>query len=450
MDSPIFAAFIPRDSSSASDSILAVFKTGEIFLLPVDNDRLNYRMFPFKDAAPWYNPLIESGLDDANFLREIFERDHVVYNASADPVCVASFQPPEDFTQVEVEFSNNFLIVKGAMYKNCLSIIVYTLSNSTLTRILIEPMIAVADITYCSYFSSLLVVPRASSTAIALIPSIDPAPPGFRHRLLKDVIFAGAHLKRTVHVSASGIMKWHAVSWSDDLCPSIIWWRFSPPGEEERSWEAVVCDIMTECFISHLKLDEKSNRIGFIMERNDEIAICVWDFSEDTIKQFNLGIDGIGEIIAAGWIRSATSSEMIYAVSAKTGYYEHQRDKIIRWENPLYTLNTVCSDSSGDRFFFSATGELRTVLAADFYEGLTIESVKVKKLPQLPLTENRVIGDCDSLSCLHLYRCRNCRRPLLFPLVATSQDSPTISTCYCGPECQRANWPAFCAIYQDI
>ena len=450
MENPIFAAFIPRESAPASDSVLAVFKSGEIFMIPIDNDRRNYHVSPFKDVEPWYTPTVASGIEEGNFLREIFEKDHVVYMAFADPVCIGSFTPPSDFTQIEVEYSHQYLIVKGAIYKKCLSIIVYRLKGGVLTRVLTEPMIGVSDITYCNYFSSLLIVPRTSCTSVAMIPSIEPAPSGFKHRLLKDLIFAGAHLKRTVHISAAGMMKWSAVSWSDDVCPTLIWWHFSPPSEEERTWEAVVCDVMTECFIYNVKIDEKSNRIGFLMEKDDETAVCVWEFVDDEIKQYNLVIDGLGEVLAAKWIRSAMSSEMVYAVSAKSGYYEHERDKITRWENPLYTLNAVCSDNSGDRFFFGSSGELRTVRLEDFYQGLTIESVKVKKLPQLPLVINHSLGDCDSLSCLHLYRCANCRRPLLFPLVAASQDGHNISACYCGPDCEREGWPTYCAVYQDV
>jgi hypothetical protein len=140
---------------------------------------------------------------------------------------------------------------------------------------------------------------------------------------------------------------------------------------------------------------------------------------------------------------------MVYAVTAKTGYYEHERDKVMCCPKFPYALSELCTGETGDRFFFGPEGEMRIILAADFYEGREITYAKSRALPQVPLIKNYTCGDCDSLSCLHMYRCSNCRRPLLYPLVSTNQEAG-VKTCYCSPECQAGHWPKFVATRQPV
>lgn len=244
-------------------------------------------------------------------------------------------------------------------------------------------------------------------------------------------------------------MKWHAVTWSDDPCPVLIWWGFSTPSDQEKSWEAEICSVLSQCFIHDVQIDENSNRIGFLMERNGETAICMWEFVDGEIKQYNYIVHGIGKIISARWTHAITSAETLYAVSADTGYYEHQREKVMLWDDPKFTLNTVCRDRDDNALYFGRDAELRIITPNEFYEGMAIENAKIKKLPPLPMTRSHVTGVCDTLSCLHLYRCGNCNRPLLYPLVSSS-DSQGLENCYCSAECQAEQWPLFYAIHTDL
>jgi hypothetical protein len=243
-------------------------------------------------------------------------------------------------------------------------------------------------------------------------------------------------------------MKWHAVSWSDDISPCLILWRFSPPAEPEKEWEALVVEFLSPSFIFNLELDRGSNRLGFILQTpNDETFICVWNIETKSVFQYNMLVKGLSGISCSKWVQSISSSEMVYAVSAETGYYEHRKDKVIRWEDPLYRLSDMCSDDFNNKFFFGDQGELRMLAVADFYESVKESDAEFKVGAHFPVMKHKVHGNSEWKACLHLHRCANCARPLIFPLISKGAD---LENCYCSTECQAAHWPTFVATHGGL
>jgi hypothetical protein len=446
--SPVFAELIVPDNPSDPAAVLTVFKTGEVFWIPIDKDPEIYRSSPCGNAKTRYSSVTASISRESDDFRKRFGRDHVCFHSKIHPHCITTFRPCPGFEfKIEYESQRRFLIVQGLLYKKLPSICVFEFVNRSLTPIYTESLLSVADVSYCTYFQSLIFVPRASATAVCLIPILSPPPAKYEHRLIPEVCFAGSNLKRTVHISAGGRTRWHAVSWSDETCPTIIFWHFSPPGEVgKRSWECFVCDLVIPCFIYNLSIHPSKSQIGFLMEINGETAICVWQIEKRQISQYNIIVEGIEGITASRWIISTESSDVVYAVSAKTGYYEHRKDVVMQWRNPLFDLATVTRDSNGYRYFFGESGELRVIGPSEFFEGYEVENAKTRTIAPIALFRHYMTGDCDVLSCMHLHRCGHCRRPLLYPLVSTGSDGLTM--CYCSPSCQEEHWSAFGAIHQ--
>lgn len=472
---PIFSDFLKNiNDPPYSDAIIAVFISGDVFLIPIDDNRNSYLVNPFPEIEKWFDPTIKTNTAEADILRKFFNVPHIGHSSSIQLHCIGSIKFCDKIEPVRIEFTNdgsNYLIVYGILYKNVPSIGVYKITSNVMTLVYTDSLLAISDITYSSYYKSFIFIPRLSNTSIGIL-SIPESPQKYKPRIIPEIIFAGSHLKRTVHLCPAGSHKWQVLSWSDEICPSIITWHFSPPGEPEKLWSAQVINILVPCFIQFLSYDMTSDRLGFIIQEppsdnnnnennnlndndteNDKntssAIICVWDLEKKHIEQYNLLVPNIDKIFSAKWARSVVSSEVVFTVSTSTGYYEHQKNQVMRWANPIGRATNFLYDESGNRFYFSEQGELKIVTAPIFYEQTNLEKVDSQKVAPYPIVHNFMNGECDSLSCLHMYRCAGCKRPLLYPLVSKSPEYH-LENCYCCTECQLTHWPSFVAVNQPF
>jgi hypothetical protein len=442
---PVFSELIESKAADEPNAILTVFETGEVFWIPLDKDPEVYRTGPTRELKSLYSNLFASLSRTSDDFLKRFSGDHVCFHSKLDPLCIEIFVPCQGFPfKVEFEPQRSLLIIQGILQKQLPSIGVFEVAKNGLSQIFVESLVSISDICYCSYFQSLLFIPRGSPTPVCLIPVLTVPPETCGHRVIPEICFAGSHLKRTVHISGGGRTRWHAVSWSDDMSPTIILWHFSPPKESEKRWEAIICDFYLSCFVYHVTMHPSKSQIGFLMELNGETVICVWQIEKRQIMQWNLAVQGIEQISSARWVISTESSDVVFAVSAKSGYYEHRRDVVVRWDKPIFDLATVSRDGNGRRYFFGKSGELRMIGPSEFFEGYEVCNAVIRVLPQIPLMKNYMEGDCDVMSCMHMHRCAECRRPLLYPLVSKSDDG--LTNCYCSPACQAMHWPQFLAI----
>lgn len=469
---PIFGDFLKHiDSPPHSDAIIAVFHSGQVFLIPIDDNRDNYLVNPFAEIRQWFEPTIKADTPEAALLRRFFNVPHIGHSTCIRPRCIGSLQLCRKIEMIRIEFTNdgsNFLIVYGIIDKNVPSIGVYKITSDCMTLIYTDSLLAISDFTYSSYYKSFIFIPRLSNTSIGIL-SIPNSPPKYKPRVIPEIVFAGSHLKRTVHLCPAGCHKWQVLSWSDDICPSIIAWHFSPPGEPEKLWTAQVINLLIPCFIQFLSYDTKTDKLGFIIQdsspvNNDEnnnntenktnsdknsAIICVWDLEKKHIEQYNLLVPNIDKVLSAKWATSVVSSEVVFTVSTSTGYYEHQKNQVMRWAKPIGSASSFLCDDYGNRFYFNEQGELKVVTAPVFYEQINLEKVDFQKVAPYPIVHNFMKGECDSLSCLHMYRCAGCKRPLLYPLVSKSPEYH-LENCYCCSECQMAHWPSFVAVNQPL
>jgi hypothetical protein len=72
-----------------------------------------------------------------------------------------------------------------------------------------------------------------------------------------------------------------------------------------------------------------------------------------------------------------------------------------------------------------------------------------KELPfqrfrRLPIVRAKMEGNKDDVSVMHLYRCANCRVPMVYPLVSRGQDG-ALRQYYCSRRCQLQHWPLYVA-----
>lgn len=450
------------DHPLQSDAIIAVFRSGEVFLIPIDDNRNNYLLNPYSDTEKWFEPTKDANSPEGNLLRKYFNIPHMAYSSSIKPRCIGSIKFCESIGPINIEFTNdgsNLLIVYGLQHKSVPSIGVFSITSDKMTLIYADSLLAVSDITYSSYYKSLIFIPRLSKNSIGIL-SVPQAPQKYQPRIIPEILFAGNHLKRTVHLCPGGCLKWHALSISDEICPTIIAWHFSPPTEPEKLWDALVLDFLTPCYIQYLYYDQNSDRLGFIVQdsTNDTMntenshsnaVICVWSLENKHVEQYNLMVPNIDKIFSAKWARSVVSSEIVFTVSASSGYYEHQKDKIMRWASPIDKTAKFFCDDFGNRYYFDDHAELKIIQGSVFYEKVSLEQVESKKVAPYPLIHNYLNGVCESLSFIHMYRCAQCRRPLLYPLISESPEYQ-LENCYCSGECQKAHWPSFVAVNQPL
>ncbi|OHT06700.1 hypothetical protein TRFO_25159 [Tritrichomonas foetus] len=449
---PIFADYLVKiNSPPRSDAIIAVFITGEVFLIPIDDNRQNYLINPYTETAKWFEPTINSSSQESEFLKRFYLVPHLAHVSGVKPNCIGSIKFSKNVEPLKIEFTNdgsNLLIVYGLQHKDIPSIGVFKVTSTKMSLVYADSLLSVADITYSSHNHALILIPRLSQTSVGIL-EIPQAPRKYQPRLIPEMMFAGSHLRRTVHLSPGGSNKWHLLSWSDEICPSIIAWHFSSPTEKEKLWSACVIDILLPCYLQFLSYDQTSDKLGFIVQKNDDTLVCVWDLENKHIIQYNYKIPGIDQIWSAKWAKSVSSSSVFFTVSASTGYYEHQIDKIVKWPNPIDKMAKFFTDEQENRFYFDDQGELKVVSAPVFKEQVKLENVEAQQVASYPIIQNYMNGKCDTLSCMHLYRCANCRRPLLCPLVSRSTEH-RLSNCYCSAECQLNHWPTYVAIHQPI
>lgn len=452
---PVFAEYINNSALRKNDAILTVFGTGEVFLIYLEADHNKYKVSNYATTSKYFMKMLESDSKESEFLRKLYNTKHIVANVSLhnNISCIGSFQPVSIPNLVKIEYVKEmeYLIVSGMVYKRVPSVGIFQVTSDSLSLLFVDSLFGLSDLTFSKYMHCFIALPRLTNSFISLFnPQKQRTEEGkFEHRLIPEIYFGGSNMKRTTHLAGGAIHKIHALSWNDEICPTIITWNFSPPSEPDKYWNCNEYDFLVPCFIHHVAIDSSSEKIGFIMEQNEKVFFCVWDIENNQVKQYNFEVTDIMGIRNTKWIRSIICSQMVYAVSADNGYYEHHINEIKKWENPLYDISTICCDENGDRFYFNEEGSLEFISCCNFYERVNLISTNSIKSAPIPIIHNQMNDICDNLTCIHMYRCAKCRRPLLYPLAAFDAKTNT-KACYCSHDCFKEHWPSYIAVRQNL
>lgn len=452
---PIFAEYISNSTFDRGDAVLSVFNTGNVFLIFLESDHNRYKFTNPFATSKYYAKILEGDSKECDFLRKLYNTKHIVTNRvkQGSITCIGSFQPAANASRTRVEYvpEKHHLIVSGMVYKKVPSVGVFHVTADSMFLVFVDSLLGVSDITFSRYMHSYIALPRLANSAVALFnPQRQRVIDGkFEHRFVPELLFGGSNMKRTTHISGGSHHKLHAVSWSDDSCPSIITWNFSPPLESDKHWRCHEYDFLVPCFVHHVTIDPSTEKLGFVMEHSEKVFFCVWDLEGPRVVQHNFEVSDVSSIRSAKWVRSIICSQMVYAVSADSGYFEHHTNEIKKWDNPLYDVSTICCDENGDRFYFNEEGNLEFISCRDFYERADLMPTCALRAAPVPIIHNQMSDMCDNLACMHMFRCAKCRRPLLYPLSAYDPATGT-KTCYCSHDCFREHWPSYVAVRQKV
>lgn len=438
-----------------SSSILAVMNTGEVIVYPHDDQPSNYQILSKDLQNPWVSKFLASK-EAPEFIFDLFNRENIAFHSKITPMVLGVFSPaPNCPISADIIEETKLLIITGVLIHGVPSIAFYNINNCVFKEMYSDSLFGTCAISYCSQFCSYAIIPRTATGEISLI-TFPPSTGKYHHRIIPHIIFSGSHTKRTTHIIQNRISKWPLITWNDENCPTIILWKFDNDQGKPKQWFTRVIDFCIPAYITNVQHHPVHvEKIGFTIEIENCVAICVWDVREETQYpyQVNFILENAGDIKAAKWIFSANSPTLsyIYAVSTSTGYYEHNGDSLMTWPDYLYDVDEVCSDIEGNRFYFGDDMELRTIQRKTLLEKAkaTMKDTNSKKLAPIPLIVNEMGDKNDMLSALHLHRCANCKKPLLFPLVSDSHKDH-LSRPYCSYECQAAHWPNYVATNQSL
>jgi hypothetical protein len=114
---PILAEFVKGETHHGTGSIIIVLSNGQIFLIPLDPTRPDYLVFPYAEAAPYFDAIMNSGKPESTLLKELYSRDRVCSTSRTPLKCLLTFTPC-DFIPLKAEYENSrrFLIISGLVY----------------------------------------------------------------------------------------------------------------------------------------------------------------------------------------------------------------------------------------------------------------------------------------------------------------------------------------------
>ena len=436
--------------SDYEDVLICVTTDGFIYYFPIKKTLPDY-LFSSTTSVPPLIPAIIKRQSTAFSNQKLSITDIIAYHQNLKPHCIGKFIPiPEkSMMSAELSFDKKLLFVKGVLYQNVPSYVLYSLKQNSVEILYVEPMLGVIDMCFHSNSYTILALPRCLNGIISQLTFPNPFPEHFNHRIIPQMTFLGHSSKRSHHIIASPTSTHHQfATWSDEEIPQISLWRIALDGQILR-WFETTMQFTIPLFIQCVAFDANGDRIGFVMSTGNYTAMTIWELKKDQNKQntFIIPDDLFGEVICGKWGDTFNEDSDSYYVLTTKGLFMHNGVHITMWKQPTVKMTNFLISDELSIFYVNENCELHFISP---HEGdpnggaITLNCERPKPIPFVKATTK---GECDLVYPVHLHRCANCRMPLIQPLICKENG---LECCYCSRECQEEHWPTYVAIHQPV
>ena len=435
---------------TAKETILAISKTGSIFLYSLVPDYSVYSIEAQKEQQQRdqeKQSKKEKGSQNStknDQKKEIDNSyDETAITGKTVIRCIGNLNFVPDIRKVEVNFDeiNNILGISGFIHKKVPSIGVFRVTAEKLEIIHIESLTGATGIGFNSLCKSVVVLPRLLSGSIITYKYNDEKIDPYHPEYISRFVVSCYGMKRATHMRINPLKQFVAMTWSDDTYPFMSFCNL-----KDLTWSADVYHFTVPSFILYAEFDATGERIGTVIYQQRKTIIGIWSVKEEKIEQFNFYIDENVQIYNAKWAPSILQTSS-FCVWTPQGMYEANGSELILWKPEAVRSSPFVVSKGGFHVFFDKNGVLtiagRKTMERDREEA---QSIETKDSP-LSFIKAAVSGKCYSANGVHMQRCMNCRRPLMYPLVSCDD---VVSACYCSGECQGNHWPLYFSSRQPL
>ena len=434
--------------ADCEDVLLSVTSDGFIYYFPIRKTLPDYLFSSPSNAQPLI-PAIIKRQSTAFSNQKLSISDIIAYHQFLKPQCIGKFTPIQDESMMsaELSFDKKLLLIKGVLYENVPSYVLYSLKQNSVEILFVDTILSVSDMCFHSNNYTILALPRCIKGIISQLTFPNPFPQHFNHRIIPQMTFLGHSSKHLHHITGSPTSTHHQfATWSDEEIPQISLWRIALDGQYLR-WFETTMQFTIPLFIQNIVFDSNGDRIGFVMSTETYTSITIWELKKDQNKQntFIIPEDVFGEVITAKWGDTFNEDSESYYVLTTTGLFMHNGVQITMWKQPSVKMTNFLISDELSIFYINENGDLHFISP---HEGdpnggaITLNCERPKSIPFIKATTK---GECDLVYPVHLHRCANCRMPLIQPLICKQDD---LECCYCSRECQEEHWPSYVATHQ--
>ena len=433
------------------ETVIAVSKSGSVFLYSLSPDISVYSLDSSKNAPKEDKQNAQPNKPKQNSSQpEIDDSlDQTAIRSKTIIKCIGNIQLLSDTRRVEILYYDlkNILTVKGFIHKNVPSVGLFLVTKDSLIPLHIESLAGTIMLAFNSLNSTIVALPRLLSGSIInykINEKTTEEIEQYHPEYISQFMVSCFGCKRATHMRINPINQFEVMLWNDEEKPFI---SFSTLKDME--WTNNIYNFTEKSYIQRAEYDLISPRIGIVISQEKKTLICIWTFEEQSsFKQNNFLLNESIFVTNAMWIHDRDTSSSSFCIWTSSGtMLEVNEHQIQEWKQGSIKSNLFAKSSGSFFVYFSKSGSLTIAGKTSLENDMEKMQCIGEKYKPLSFIKADIHGKTLCASGVHMQRCLNCRKPLLYPLVASEEG---ISACYCSYECQADHWPLYYASRQLV
>ena len=425
------------------ETVISVSKSGSVFLYSLSTNSSVYSVDSSKNEPN--NEQQTQNTQNFDAKTGDFSMDQIAIRAKSLIKCIGNFTFLPDLRRVEIQYHDIYhkMIVSGFIYKNVPSVGVYHILKKGMVPMHIESLAGTISLAFNTLNQTIVALPRSLNGSLIHYKISNERVEQFHPEYISRFVVTCFGCKRATHMRMNPVNQFQIMLWNDEDKPFIA---FSTLKANE--WENEVYNFTDNSYIQAAEFDDLGLEVGLVISQEKRTVIALWEFEEEKIKQINFTIPENISVYQARWIRDKTKETISFCIwTHNQGMIEANKTSLLLWKNDSVKSNLFGLSNGHNIIYFDKSGSLtfagRGTLEND-YEHTQIIGEKYKPLSFI---KAKIHGKAMNADGVHMQRCFNCKRPLLYPLVSQEDG---ISACYCSYECQVDHWPLYFASRQPV
>ena len=425
------------------ETVISISKSGSVFLYSLSTNSSVYSIDSLKNEQNQESPTQTQ--QNSETKNTDFSMDQIAIRSKTTIKCIGTFTFLPDLRRVEIQYRDlyHIMIVSGFIYKNVPSVGVYHISKLGMVPIHIESLTGAISLAYNTLNQTIVVLPRSLNGSLIHYKFNNDRIEQFHPEYISKFVISCFGCKRATHMRMNPMNQYQIMMWNDEDKPFL---SFSTLKSNE--WENEIYNFTENSYIQAAEFDDLGLEIGLVIGQEKRTIIALWEFEEEKIKQTNFTIPESIIVTQARWIRDTSNETLSFCIwTANQGMIEANKTSLLLWKNDSIKANLFGLSNGHYIVYFDKNGALTFAGKSTIENDYEQTQIIGEKYKPLSFIKAKIHGKTMNANGVHMQRCFNCKRPLLYPLVS-SEDG--ISACYCSYECQVDHWPLYFASRQPV